>query len=112
MKCEEECLDKQNMYKKPAVMYSNTVMLMLSVVVRLSFVQDERPKPSQQFAMCFGTAMDKVSTSRNSKSFSKKKEKDKSYEGQRLPLSPLGMVPRVRISDLSTELELPRKLTN
>ncbi|XP_056908708.1 dual specificity tyrosine-phosphorylation-regulated kinase 4 isoform X1 [Takifugu flavidus] len=56
---------------------------------QLSFVQDERPKPSQQFAMRFGTAMDKVSISRNSKGFSKKTEKDKSYEGQRLPLSPL-----------------------
>lgn len=59
--------------------------------------QDEKPKPSQQFAMRFGTAVDKVSFSRNSKFFSKKTEKDKSYEGQRLPLSPLGMVPWVRI---------------
>lgn len=67
---------------------------MLVLVVCL---QDEKPKPSQQFAMRFGTAMDKVSFSRNSKIFSKKTEKDKSYEGQRLPLSPLGMVPWVRI---------------
>lgn len=59
-------------------------------------LQDEKPKASQQFAMRFGTAMDKVSFSRNGKIFSKKTEKDKSYEGQRLPLSPLGMVPWVR----------------
>ncbi|CAF98878.1 unnamed protein product [Tetraodon nigroviridis] len=55
-------------------------------------LQDEKPKPSQQFAMRFGTAMDKVSFSRNSKIFSKKTEKERSYEGQRLPLSPLGML--------------------
>lgn len=59
--------------------------------------QDEKPKPSQQFAMRFGTAMDKVSFSRNSKVFTKKTEKDKSYEGQRLPLSSLGMIPWARI---------------
>lgn len=55
-------------------------------------VQDERPKPTQQFAMRFGAAMDKVSVSRNSKIFSNKVEKEKSYEGQRLPMSPVGML--------------------
>lgn len=60
-------------------------------------VQDEKPKPSQQFAMRFGTAMDKVSFPRNGKIFSKKTEKDRSYEGQRLPLSSLGMLMWVRI---------------
>lgn len=53
--------------------------------------QDERPKPTQQFTMRFGAAMDKVSVSRNSKNFSNKVEKEKAYEGQRLPMSPIGM---------------------
>lgn len=55
-------------------------------------VQDERPKPTQQFAMRFGAAMDKVSVSRNSKILSKELEKEKSYEGQRLPMSPIGIL--------------------
>lgn len=67
-------------------------------IVPFFYVQDERLKPSQQFTMRFGTAMDKLSGSRNSISFSKKTEKDKSYEGLRLPLSPLGTVLWVRIS--------------
>nr|XP_046250828.1 dual specificity tyrosine-phosphorylation-regulated kinase 4 isoform X2 [Scatophagus argus] len=50
---------------------------------------DERPKPTQQFTTRFGAAMDKVSVSRNSKIFSNKMEKEKSYEGQRLPMSPI-----------------------
>lgn len=51
--------------------------------------QDERPKPvQQQFSMRFGTAMDRVSISRSAKIFSNKLEKEKSYEGQRLPMSP------------------------
>lgn len=74
-----------------------------SVLSWLSIGQDERPKPSQQFAVRFGTATDKVSVSRNSKIFSKKTEKDKSYEGQRLPLSPLGTVPWVRMPLYRTE---------
>lgn len=54
-------------------------------------IQDERPKPvQQQFSMRFGTAMDRVSISRSSKIFSSKAEKEKSYEGQRLPMSPTG----------------------
>lgn len=54
-------------------------------------VQDERPKPvQQQFSMRFGTAMDRVSISRSAKIFSNKLEKEKSYEGQRLPMSPTG----------------------
>lgn len=57
----------------------------------MSCVQDERPKPvQQQFSMRFGTAMDRVSVSRSSKIFSNKLEKEKSYEGQRLPMSPTG----------------------
>lgn len=55
-------------------------------------VQDERPKPIQQFSMRFGTAMDRVSLSRSSKIFSNKLEREKSYEGQRLPMSPTGML--------------------
>lgn len=54
-------------------------------------VQDERSKPTQQFGMRIGTAVDKVSVSRNSKIFSNKLEKEKAYEGQRLPMSPTGM---------------------
>ncbi|GAA6233840.1 dual specificity tyrosine-phosphorylation-regulated kinase 4 isoform X4 [Lates japonicus] len=50
---------------------------------------DERPKPTQQFTMRFGAAMDKVSVTRNSKIFSNKLEKEKAYEGQRLPMSPI-----------------------
>ncbi|XP_074533694.1 dual specificity tyrosine-phosphorylation-regulated kinase 4 isoform X2 [Halichoeres trimaculatus] len=49
---------------------------------------DERPKPTQQFTMRFGSTLDKVSVSRNSKLISKL-EKEKSYEGQRLPMSPI-----------------------
>uniref|UniRef100_A0A8D3AJL3 dual-specificity kinase n=1 Tax=Scophthalmus maximus TaxID=52904 RepID=A0A8D3AJL3_SCOMX len=49
---------------------------------------DEKPKPTQQFNMRFGAGMDKVSASRNSKIFSNKVEKEKAYEGQRLPMSP------------------------
>lgn len=60
-------------------------------------VQDERPKPTQQFAMRFGAAMDKVSVSRNSKIFSNKLEKEKSYEGLRLPMSPMGRCPWIQI---------------
>uniref|UniRef100_A0A1A7XKM4 dual-specificity kinase n=2 Tax=Iconisemion striatum TaxID=60296 RepID=A0A1A7XKM4_9TELE len=48
----------------------------------------ERLKPTQQIAMRFGTAMDKMPVSRNSKIFSNKLEKEKAYEGQRLPMSP------------------------
>uniref|UniRef100_A0A1A8DUA9 dual-specificity kinase n=1 Tax=Nothobranchius kadleci TaxID=1051664 RepID=A0A1A8DUA9_NOTKA len=48
----------------------------------------ERLKATQQLAMRFGTAMDKMPVSRNSKMFSNKLEKEKSYEGQRLPMSP------------------------
>ncbi|XP_017274340.1 dual specificity tyrosine-phosphorylation-regulated kinase 4 isoform X4 [Kryptolebias marmoratus] len=48
----------------------------------------ERPKQTQQFNMRFGTAMDKAPVSRNSKNFSNKVEKEKAYEGQRLPMSP------------------------
>ncbi|XP_061826169.1 dual specificity tyrosine-phosphorylation-regulated kinase 4 isoform X1 [Nerophis lumbriciformis] len=44
-----------------------------------------RPKPTQQFTMRFGAAMDKMS--RNS-IFSNKSDKEKSHEGHRLPLSP------------------------
>lgn len=99
-KCEGECLNTQNKHKKNIwVMYNNFLKKVFSVVPsQFFFVQDERPKPSQQFAMRFGTAMDKMSVSRNSISFSKKTEKDKSYEGLRLPLSPLGTVLWVRIS--------------
>ncbi|XP_031160834.1 dual specificity tyrosine-phosphorylation-regulated kinase 4 isoform X1 [Sander lucioperca] len=50
---------------------------------------DERLKPAQQFSMRFGATMDKVSVSRNSKIISNKLEKEKAYEGQRLPMSPL-----------------------
>ncbi|KAG7229843.1 hypothetical protein INR49_012492 [Caranx melampygus] len=50
---------------------------------------DDRPKPAPQFTMRFGAAMDKVSVSRNSKIFSNKLEKEKAYEGQRLPMSPI-----------------------
>ncbi|CAN9498718.1 unnamed protein product [Ophioblennius macclurei] len=51
---------------------------------------DERSKATQQFTMRFGAAMDKVSVSRGSKIFSgNKQEKEKAYEGQRLPMSPL-----------------------
>lgn len=49
---------------------------------------DERPKPAQQFAMRFGAALDKVSVSRNNKTFSNKLEKEKAYEGLRLPMTP------------------------
>lgn len=48
---------------------------------------DERPKPAQQFAMRFGATLDKVSVSRN-KMFSNKLEKEKAYEGLRLPMTP------------------------
>uniref|UniRef100_A0A1A8QN79 dual-specificity kinase n=1 Tax=Nothobranchius rachovii TaxID=451742 RepID=A0A1A8QN79_9TELE len=48
----------------------------------------ERLKATQHLAMRFGTAMDKMPVSRNSKMFSNKLEKEKSYEGQRLPMSP------------------------
>ncbi|XP_013889805.1 dual specificity tyrosine-phosphorylation-regulated kinase 4 [Austrofundulus limnaeus] len=48
----------------------------------------ERPKQTQPFNMRFGTAMDKVPVSRNSKNFSTKVETEKAYEGQRLPMSP------------------------
>lgn len=34
--------------------------------------------------------MDKVPVSRNSNNFSNKQEKEKAYEGQRLPMSPTG----------------------
>ncbi|XP_051807854.1 dual specificity tyrosine-phosphorylation-regulated kinase 4 isoform X4 [Acanthochromis polyacanthus] len=54
-----------------------------------NYQTDERPKPTQQFAMRFGAAMDKVSVSRNSKIFSNKLEKERAYEGQRLPMSPI-----------------------
>ncbi|XP_026168234.1 dual specificity tyrosine-phosphorylation-regulated kinase 4 isoform X2 [Mastacembelus armatus] len=49
---------------------------------------DDRSKPTQQFTMRFGATMDKVSVSRNSKIISNKVEKEKTYEGQRLPMSP------------------------
>jgi len=52
--------------------------------------QDERQKPTQQFTMRFGAAMDKVSVSRNSKILSNKLEKERAYEGLRLPMSPTG----------------------
>ncbi|XP_029910400.1 dual specificity tyrosine-phosphorylation-regulated kinase 4 isoform X2 [Myripristis murdjan] len=45
---------------------------------------DERPKPTQQFTTRFGAAVD----SRN-KILSNKLEKDRAYEGQRLPMSPI-----------------------
>lgn len=48
---------------------------------------DERPKPAQQFAMRFGATLDKVSVSRN-KIFNNKLEKEKAYEGLRLPMTP------------------------
>ncbi|KAM4553884.1 dual specificity tyrosine-phosphorylation-regulated kinase 4 isoform 2-T2 [Fundulus diaphanus] len=48
----------------------------------------ERSKPTQQFSMRGGAATDKVSASRNSKVFGNKLEKEKVYEGQRLPMSP------------------------
>uniref|UniRef100_A0A1A8L537 dual-specificity kinase n=1 Tax=Nothobranchius pienaari TaxID=704102 RepID=A0A1A8L537_9TELE len=48
----------------------------------------ERLKATQHLAMRFGTAMDKMPVSRNSKMFSNKLEKEKSSEGQRLPMSP------------------------
>ncbi|XP_037538633.1 dual specificity tyrosine-phosphorylation-regulated kinase 4 [Nematolebias whitei] len=48
----------------------------------------ERSKQTHQFNMRFGTAMDKVPVSRNSNNFSNKQEKEKAYEGQRLPMSP------------------------
>ncbi|XP_067358659.1 dual specificity tyrosine-phosphorylation-regulated kinase 4 isoform X2 [Channa argus] len=50
---------------------------------------EERLKPTQQFTMRLGAAVDKVSVSRNSKIFSNKLEKEKAYEGQRLPMSPI-----------------------
>ncbi|XP_034444293.1 dual specificity tyrosine-phosphorylation-regulated kinase 4 isoform X1 [Hippoglossus hippoglossus] len=50
---------------------------------------DERPKPAQQFSMRFGGGTDKVSVARNSKIFSNKLEKEKAFEGQRLPMSPI-----------------------
>jgi len=62
-------------------------------------VQDERPKPSQQFSMRIGAAMDKGSVSRNSKMFSNKLEKEKAYEGQKLPMSPIGTTLWIRIQD-------------
>lgn len=68
--------------------------------------QDERPKPTQQFTMRFGAAMDKVSASRNSKNVSNKVEKEKAYEGQRLPMSPIGMSLWVRKK--ATELDRHR----
>ncbi|XP_037308142.2 dual specificity tyrosine-phosphorylation-regulated kinase 4 isoform X2 [Pungitius pungitius] len=49
---------------------------------------DERSKPTQPFSKRIGTAVDKVSVSRNSKIFSNKLEKEKAYEGQKLPMSP------------------------
>ncbi|XP_054865051.1 dual specificity tyrosine-phosphorylation-regulated kinase 4 isoform X1 [Amphiprion ocellaris] len=54
-----------------------------------NYQTDERPKPTPQFAMRFGAAMDRVSVSRNSKIFSNKLEKERAYEGQRLPMSPI-----------------------
>ncbi|KAM9377664.1 dual specificity tyrosine-phosphorylation-regulated kinase 4 [Pholidichthys leucotaenia] len=50
---------------------------------------DERPKPTQQFAMRFGTTMDKVPVPRSSRIFGNKLEKEKAYEGQKLPMSPI-----------------------
>ncbi|XP_015250815.1 PREDICTED: dual specificity tyrosine-phosphorylation-regulated kinase 4-like isoform X1 [Cyprinodon variegatus] len=50
--------------------------------------QVERSKPTQQPTMRYGAAPDKVSMSRNSKAFGIKLEKEKAYEGQRLPMSP------------------------
>ncbi|XP_025765063.1 dual specificity tyrosine-phosphorylation-regulated kinase 4 isoform X3 [Oreochromis niloticus] len=50
---------------------------------------DERPKPTQQFTTRFGTTADRVSVSRNSRIFINKLEKEKAYEGQKLPMSPL-----------------------
>ena len=47
--------------------------------------------------MRFGTAMDKVSVTRNSKILGNKMEKEKSYEGQRLPMSPLGVLLWIKI---------------
>ncbi|XP_054633425.1 dual specificity tyrosine-phosphorylation-regulated kinase 4 isoform X1 [Dunckerocampus dactyliophorus] len=46
----------------------------------------ERQKPTQQFTMRFGAAMDKMS--RSSKIFSNKPDKEMAHEGHRLPLSP------------------------
>ncbi|XP_077425334.1 dual specificity tyrosine-phosphorylation-regulated kinase 4 isoform X2 [Vanacampus margaritifer] len=48
----------------------------------------ERAKPTQQFAMRFGAAMDKISVSRNNKLFSNRLNKEKAPEGRRLPMSP------------------------
>ncbi|KAK5609527.1 Dual specificity tyrosine-phosphorylation-regulated kinase [Crenichthys baileyi] len=48
----------------------------------------ERSKPTQQFTMRYGAATDKASMSRNSKAFGNKPEKETTYEGQRLPMSP------------------------
>lgn len=63
----------------------------------MSVVQDERQKPAQQFSMRFGAAMDNMSVSRNSKIFSNKLEKEKAFEGQRLPMSPMGMLLQIQI---------------
>lgn len=48
MKCEEECLDTQNMDKKPAVMYSNTVMLMFHYGCLLFRMRGQSPASSSQ----------------------------------------------------------------
>uniref|UniRef100_A0A3Q0R5G3 dual-specificity kinase n=1 Tax=Amphilophus citrinellus TaxID=61819 RepID=A0A3Q0R5G3_AMPCI len=64
--------------------------------------QDERPKPTQQFATRFGTTVDKVSVSRNSRIFINKLEKEKAYEGQKLPMSPIALK---NFQDRLTEFE-------
>ncbi|KAM4618667.1 dual specificity tyrosine-phosphorylation-regulated kinase 4 [Polymixia lowei] len=50
---------------------------------------DDRAKPPQQFTMRFGAAMENLSGSLTTKSLSNKLEKEKAYEGQRLPMSPI-----------------------
>ncbi|XP_077371665.1 dual specificity tyrosine-phosphorylation-regulated kinase 4-like isoform X4 [Festucalex cinctus] len=63
----------------------------------------ERPKPTQQFTMRFGAAMDKISVSRNNKLFSNRLNKEKAPEGRRLPMSPTESVNNFQ--DRLTEFE-------
>ncbi|XP_054884525.1 dual specificity tyrosine-phosphorylation-regulated kinase 4 isoform X2 [Poeciliopsis prolifica] len=48
----------------------------------------ERSKSTQQFTMRYGAATDKAAMSRNGKALGNKVEKERAYEGQRLPMSP------------------------
>ncbi|XP_051917665.1 dual specificity tyrosine-phosphorylation-regulated kinase 4 isoform X1 [Hippocampus zosterae] len=63
----------------------------------------ERPKPTQQFTMRFGAAMDKISGSRNNKLFSNRLNKEKAPENRRLPMSPTDSVNNFQ--DRLTEFE-------